>query len=55
MSRIFSLLAGWLLDLIFGDPAHLPHPIVGFGKLIAAGVDAITSNRAAAVRDELAK
>ena len=37
MSRIFSLLAGWLLDLIFGDPAHLPHPIVGFGKLIAAG------------------
>ena len=37
MSRIISLLAGWLLDLIFGDPAHLPHPIVGFGKLIAAG------------------
>ena len=37
MSRIFSILTGWLLDLIFGDPAHLPHPIVGFGKLIAAG------------------
>lgn len=37
MSRLFSTLAGWLLDLVFGDPAWLPHPIVGFGKLIAAG------------------
>lgn len=31
------LLAGWLLDRWLGDPASLPHPIVGFGKLIAAG------------------
>ena len=37
MSRLFSTLAGWLLDLALGDPAWLPHPIVGFGKLIAAG------------------
>lgn len=37
MSRVFSLLAGWLLDLLVGDPAALPHPVVGFGKLIAAG------------------
>lgn len=37
MSRALSILAGWLLDLIFGDPAWLPHPVVGFGKLIAAG------------------
>ncbi len=37
MSRIFTLLAGWLLDLLIGDPAWLPHPVVGFGKLIAAG------------------
>ena len=37
MSRAFSILAGWLLDLILGDPAWLPHPVVGFGKLIAAG------------------
>lgn len=36
MTRIFSTLTGWLLDVVFGDPAHLPHPIVGFGKLIAA-------------------
>ena len=37
MSRIFALLAGWLGDLLLGDPAWLPHPVVGFGKLIAAG------------------
>ena len=37
MSRIITLLAGWLLDLLIGDPAWLPHPVVGFGKLIAAG------------------
>ncbi|MBO4800609.1 MAG: cobalamin biosynthesis protein CobD [Bacteroidaceae bacterium] len=30
-----SLLIGWLLDLCFGDPAHLPHPIVWFGKAIS--------------------
>jgi adenosylcobinamide-phosphate synthase len=32
---IVSLLVGWLLDLIFGDPARLPHPVVWFGKAIA--------------------
>ena len=37
MSRALTLLAGWLLDLVFGDPARLPHPVVGFGRLIAAG------------------
>ena len=33
----FSLLFGWVLDLIFGDPQHLPHPVVWFGKVIAWG------------------
>lgn len=32
-----SLAAGWLLDLIFGDPVSLPHPIVYMGKWIALG------------------
>ena len=32
-----ALLAAWLLDLWLGDPAWLPHPVVGFGKLIAWG------------------
>ena len=33
----FSLLIGWLLDLLLGDPSWLPHPVVGFGKMIAFG------------------
>jgi adenosylcobinamide-phosphate synthase len=36
MANATSLLIGWLLDLIFGDPARLPHPIVWFGKVISA-------------------
>ena len=34
---ILPLLLGWLLDLRLGDPAWLPHPVVGFGKMIAFG------------------
>lgn len=30
------VVSGWLLDRFFGDPANLPHPIVYFGKAIAA-------------------
>ncbi len=37
MTNALSLLAGWLLDLVLGDPQRLPHPIVGFGKMIAFG------------------
>lgn len=29
------LLCGWILDRILGDPSWLPHPVVGFGKLIS--------------------
>lgn len=32
---IIPLLVGWLLDKLIGDPAWLPHPIVGFGKIIS--------------------
>ena len=32
-----ALLIGWLADLVFGDPAGWPHPIVWFGKMIAFG------------------
>ena len=37
MVNVISLLLGWVLDLIFGDPQRLPHPIVWFGKVIAWG------------------
>lgn len=33
---ILPLLIGWLLDLLLGDPIWLPHPVVWFGKVIAA-------------------
>ena len=33
---ILPLLIGWLLDLLLGDPIWLPHPVVWFGKAIAA-------------------
>ena len=37
MTNPISLLIGWLLDLLFGDPTRLPHPIVWFGRMIAFG------------------
>ena len=37
MFNVISILLGWTLDLIFGDPQRLPHPIVWFGKAIAFG------------------
>ena len=37
MIKAISLLIGWVLDLLLGDPAWLPHPVVGFGKMIAFG------------------
>ena len=35
MNSVISLLIGWMLDLLIGDPIRLPHPIVWFGKMIA--------------------
>jgi adenosylcobinamide-phosphate synthase len=35
LTGLFPLLLGWLLDLVLGDPSWLPHPVVGFGKMIA--------------------
>ena len=36
MINALSLFIGWVLDLLFGDPQRLPHPVVWFGKVIAA-------------------
>lgn len=32
---LFPLVGGYILDLLLGDPRRLPHPVVGFGKMIA--------------------
>lgn len=34
---ILPLLVGWSADMLFGDPQWLPHPIIGFGKIISWG------------------
>ena len=36
MLILYAMLAGFVLDLIFGDPAWLPHPVVWMGKYITA-------------------
>ncbi len=41
MTNVISLLIGWLLDLFFGDPQRLPHPVVWFGKMISAAEHAL--------------
>lgn len=31
---VIPLVAGYVLDTLFGDPRQLPHPVVGFGRMI---------------------
>ena len=42
---MLPLLTGWVLDLTLGDPAWLPHPVVGFGKMIAFGEGCLNRGR----------
>lgn len=41
MYSIISIISGWIADRIFGDPERLPHPVVWFGRMIAAGEHAL--------------
>lgn len=34
---LLPLLLGWIADKLLGDPLYLPHPVIGFGKIIAWG------------------
>ncbi len=45
MEQIFILLLAWVLDLLIGDPTSLPHPIVYYGKWIAAGERHLNKNK----------
>ena len=40
-----KLIIAWLLDCWLGDPEWLPHPVVGFGKLISAGEHLLNKRR----------
>lgn len=37
LSSAASLFLGWIADHLWGDPECLPHPVVGYGKLISQG------------------
>ena len=37
ITDLLPLLLAWVMDFCLGDPMQLPHPVVGFGKLIAKG------------------
>ena len=39
--KALQLIVAWLFDVWLGDPAWLPHPVVGFGKMIARGEHAL--------------
>ena len=56
---ILPLLIGWILDKLLGDPVGLPHPVVGFGKLISfceerwnCGAHRMLKGGGAAIRSE---
>ena len=53
MFAILSLLIGWLLDLLIGDPAWLPQPVVGSGKMIAFGEHHLNNGRYRKVKGAL--
>lgn len=46
MMAAASLILGYGLDLLLGDPRWLPHPIVGFGRAIAWGERWLNRGRA---------
>ncbi|MDO9152614.1 MAG: adenosylcobinamide-phosphate synthase CbiB [Paludibacter sp.] len=42
---LIALIIGFVLDQILGDPIQLPHPIVGFGKLISMAENKMNSGK----------
>ena len=45
MNSLLALVIGWGADLLLGDPARLPHPVVGFGRMIAFGEHRLNRGR----------
>ena len=49
---MIAFLAGFILDLIFGDPYYLPHPIRWIGKLIGVFTDNFLSIKNMTVKEK---
>ena len=47
---LLPLALGWALDLLLGDPARLPHPVVWFGKMISFGEHRLNAGRCRILR-----
>lgn len=45
VTKILTLLIGWVIDNIIGDPARMPHPVVYFGKCISFGEHLLNKGR----------
>lgn len=39
IAGLISIIAGYITDLILGDPASVPHPVVAIGKLVSFCMD----------------
>lgn len=39
IAGLISIIAGYIADLIFGDPRSVPHPVVAIGKLVSFCTD----------------
>ena len=53
MLILYAMLIGFALDLLFGDPAWLPHPVVWMGRYISAFVRAVRPRFPETARGEL--
>lgn len=45
-----SIIAGYVLDLLFGDPYFIPHPVVGIGKLVTFCTNKLLNEKDTALR-----
>ncbi|WP_207421243.1 adenosylcobinamide-phosphate synthase CbiB [Desertivirga brevis] len=50
---IVSLFAGYLLDLIFGDPESLPHPVRVYGNAISLGEKLLNTGRGRLIKGSI--
>ncbi|MDR1257686.1 MAG: adenosylcobinamide-phosphate synthase CbiB [Tannerellaceae bacterium] len=53
ITAVCPLCLGWIADRILGDPEWLPHPVAGFGRVIAWGEEQLNRGRLRVVKGGL--